>query len=71
MADTSAAPNNKPVKFGAKAGREMAGTRMNAEDQPVDGKPPKPAKAARKKAKSAIKRGMISPKAAARHLKDY
>lgn len=68
MANTISAPNNKPVTFGAKPGREMAGTRKNAEDQAVDGKPPK---AVRKNAKRAIKRGMISPKAAAKHLKDY
>jgi hypothetical protein len=69
MADTTTAPNNKGVKFGSKPGREMAGTSAkNAEGQPANGKPPK---AIRKTAKRAIKRGMISPKAAAKHLKDY
>lgn len=58
MSETTAAPNNKPVAFGAKPDREMSGA----------GKPPK---SIRKKANRAIKRGMISPKAAAKHLKDY
>jgi hypothetical protein len=66
MAETPIAPNNKPVTFGAKPGREMADTRVNAEDRPVDGKPKKPK--IRKAAKGAIKRGMISEKAAKRHF---
>ena len=64
MAETTSAPNNKPVTFkGDRTDREPAGVANTA--------PMKPAKGMRKKAKSAIKRGMISPKAAAKHLKDY
>lgn len=69
MAETPVAPNNKPVAFGVKPGREMADNRVNAEDQPASGKPKKPK--IRKSAKRAIKRGMISEKAARRHLGDY
>ena len=54
MADTSVAPNNKSVQFGTKVGREPAGV--------------KPAKGLRKKASKAFKRGLISEKAAKRHL---
>ena len=78
MANTTTAPTNKPVSFGRKAEREMSTTekRKNAEAQPVDGaigaKPPKKvAPNFRSKAKRAIKRGMISAKAAKKHLGDY
>jgi hypothetical protein len=62
MAETTAAPNNKPVNFGGK-------TEGEAVAKPVI--KPKMAKATRKKASRAIKRGMISEKAAKRHLGDY
>jgi hypothetical protein len=58
MAETTAAPNNKPVNFGRKTEGEAVAK-------------PKMAKATRKKASRAIKRGMISEKAAKRHLGDY
>jgi hypothetical protein len=60
MAETSVAANNKPVSFGVKPMHEIAGV-----------KKAKPMKAVRKTAKGAMKRGLISEKAAARHLKDY
>lgn len=63
MAETTSAPNNKPVAFGAKAASEPSGV----------AKPRAPSGAAksaviRKKAKGAINRGMISEKAAKRYL---
>lgn len=61
MADTTPAANNKPVAFGAKPEREPAGVTNAA---PMK----KPSKKFRKMAKGAIKRGMISEKAAKRHL---
>lgn len=57
MADTTTAPNNKPVDFGDKVTREVSGAAKKS--------------VVRKGAKRAIKRGMISEKAAKRHLKDY
>lgn len=65
MAETPVAPNNKPVNYGAKAASEPAGAKNTA--------PMKKSKGLqRKRAKSAIKRGMISEKAAKRHLgEDY
>ena len=77
MAITTTAPTNKPVSFGRKAEREMSTEkRKNAEAEVVDGaigaKPPKKvAPNFRSKAKRAIKRGMISAKAAKKHLGDY
>jgi hypothetical protein len=70
MADTAPAANNKPVAFGAKGAREMTGNRVNAEDRPVDGKRPAADKKPklRKAGKRAMKRGMISEKAAKRHF---
>lgn len=56
MADTTAAPNNKAIAFKAKPQRELAGAAKKA--------------TVRKKAKKAISRGMISEKAAAKHLAD-
>lgn len=65
MADSTTAPNNKPVSFGVKKpAREPAGITNAA---PIK----KPSKALRKNANRAIKRGMISPKAAKKHLGDY
>lgn len=64
MVETPVAPNNKPVAFKAKPQREPAGVTNTA---PIK----LPTKAKRKRAKSAIKRGMISEKAAKRHLGDY
>ncbi len=61
MADTTTATNNKPVSFGVKTEREPAGV-----DNTAPMKMPK--KAVRKNAKSAMKRGLISEKAAKRHL---
>jgi hypothetical protein len=63
MAETTAAPNNKPVNFGGKTEGEAV-----AKPKVIK---PKMAKATRKKASRAIKRGMISEKAAKRHLGDY
>jgi hypothetical protein len=63
MADSTAAPNNKAVAFRGKPEREPAGVSNAA--------PMKPPKSKRKQAKRAIKRGMISEKAAKRHLGDY
>lgn len=65
MADTATSSTNKAVSFGK---------RLNAEGQPVDGvaKPGRRIKPlARKTAKRAMKRGMISEQAAKRHLGDY
>lgn len=56
MADTAAAPNNKPVAFKAKPMREVSGAAKKS--------------VVRKKAKKAISRGMISERAAAKHLAD-
>lgn len=56
MADTTAAPNNKPVAFKAKPMREVSGAAKKS--------------VVRKKAKKAISRGMISERAAAKHLAD-
>jgi len=63
MADTTAAPNNKALAYKGKPEREPAGVQNTA--------PMKPPKAKRKTAKRAIKRGMISEKAAKRHLGNY
>lgn len=57
MSDTVAAPNNKSVAFKGAVTREPSGAAKTS--------------VVRKKAKSAIKRGMISEKAAKRHLKNY
>jgi hypothetical protein len=75
MADTATASTNKAVSFRKSVEREMSDNRLNAEGQPVDGAAkPKPAGKrikphVRKTAKRAIKRGMISEKAAKRYLK--
>ncbi len=61
MAETASAPNNKSVSFGTKPQREPAGV-----DNAAPMKMPK--KTMRKTAKRAIKRGLISEKAAKRHL---
>jgi hypothetical protein len=63
MAETTAAPNNKPVAFGKKPQREPAGV-VNA--APMKKLSPR----GRKTAKGAIKRGLISEKAAKRLLGD-
>jgi hypothetical protein len=64
MAETAPAPNNKAVSFGAKKpAHEPAGVDNAA--------PIKPPKAKRKQAKRAVARGMISEKAAKRHLGNY
>lgn len=54
MADTTTAPNNKPVAFKGKPERELAGAAKKS--------------VTRRVAKGAMKRGMISEKAAKRHL---
>lgn len=66
MAETPIAPNNKAVTFRGKPEREPAGVTDSA---PM--KPKKPSKQLRKSAKGAMKRGMISQKAAKRHLDGY
>jgi hypothetical protein len=63
MAETTTAPNNKPVAFGQKVTREPSGiAKVRA--------PSGAAKSAviRKKAKGAINKGMISEKAAKKYL---
>jgi hypothetical protein len=55
MSETTTAPNNKSVTFKAKPMREPSGAAKNA--------------MTRKKAKSAIRKGLVSEKAATRHLK--
>jgi hypothetical protein len=55
MSATTTAPNNKSVTFKAKPMREPSGAAKNA--------------MTRKKAKSAIRKGLVSEKAATRHLK--
>lgn len=65
MSETIAAPNNKALAFKGKIEHEPAGV-TNAAPMKK-----KPSKALRKKASHAVKRGMISPKAAAKHLGDY
>lgn len=58
MAETTPAPNNKSVSFGVKKpSNELAGAAKKS--------------VGRKRAKTAAKRGMISEKAAKRHLADY
>jgi len=57
MAETKIAPNNKAVKFGVKPMHEPAGAAKKSKT--------------RKTAKRAINRGMISEKAAKRHLAEY
>ncbi|MDI1265605.1 MAG: hypothetical protein PS018_20350 [bacterium] len=61
MAESTIAPNNKPVTFGAKPAAEPSGALRQ---------PSGAAKSAsiRKKAKGAINRGMISEKAAKKFL---
>lgn len=54
MTGTTAAPNNKAIAFGNRPARELAGAAKKA--------------TVRKKAKKAISRGMISERAAAKHL---
>lgn len=63
MAETTLAPNNKAVDFGAKVDAEPAGV-------PKAREPSGAAKSAsiRKKAKGAINKGMISEKAAKKFL---
>lgn len=56
MTNTTAAPNNKAVAFKAKPMREPSGAAKKS--------------VVRKKAKKAISRGMISERAAAKHLAD-
>lgn len=57
MAVTTPAPNNKPVAFGVKPANELAGAAKKS--------------VGKKRAKHAVKRGMISEKAAKRHLDGY
>lgn len=57
MSETTSAPNNKAVAFKGAVTREPSGAAKKS--------------MVRKKARSAIKRGMISEKAAKRHLKNY
>lgn len=65
MAETTSSYNNKGITFSGKTEREPAGI-TNAAPMKK-----KPSKQFRKTAKGAIKRGMISEKAAKRHLGDY
>ncbi len=74
MADTSPAANNRPVAYRGKPEREMSAVstpKSPAIHAAEEVRPPavkKLSKAVRKNANRAIKRGMISPKAAKRHL---
>lgn len=63
MAETPVAPNNKAISFGAKPAREPAGLKNAATRKPGS-------KKIRKSVKQAMKRGMISEKAANKHLGD-
>lgn len=54
MAETTVSPNNKPVAFRGKPERELSGAAKKS--------------STRKIAKRAMKRGMISEKAAKKHL---
>lgn len=65
MAETTPAPNNKPIAFGNETTREVAGVKNAAPMKK------KPSKHARKTAKGAVRRGMISEKAAKKHLGNY
>jgi hypothetical protein len=84
MANTSASANNKSVTFGTKMEREMAWNNQGIVNSDSGGKNPPgvintapmkkrgpKTKASRKIVKSAIKRGMISEKAAKKHLGGY
>jgi hypothetical protein len=83
MAETPVAPTNKSVTFRKKMEREMAWNNEGISNaDKASGNPAgvkntapmkksKPSKHARKTAKGAIKKGMISEKAAKRHLGDY
>lgn len=57
MADTAIAANNKSVAYGTKLVREPSGAAKKW--------------VMRKNAKRSINRGLVSEKAAARHLKDF
>lgn len=57
MAATTTAPNNKSVAYKGKPMREPSGAAKKS--------------VTKKRAKSAINRGLISEKAAKRHLGDY
>lgn len=59
MSETSASPNNKSIAFGRKGEREMTKQKKRFSPQ------------LRQTAKHAIKRGMISAKAAKKHLGAY
>jgi hypothetical protein len=67
MAETPVAPNNKAVAFSGKKEREPAGL-TNTAPMKMASTPKKLSPRGRKKVKSAIKRGMISEKAAKRHF---
>lgn len=62
MAQTPVAPNNKAISFGTKPEREIAGHKISGAAKKSS---------IRKTAKRAMKRGMISPKAAAKHLGEF
>jgi hypothetical protein len=66
MADSKTSWNNKGITYSGKAEREPAGV-TNAAPMRIK----KPSRTGRKSAKNAIKRGMISEKAAKKHLGDY
>lgn len=73
MAETTTAPNNKPVAFGKKAVAEPAGEEVTADAAVAPKLPRAPSGAAksasiRKKAKGPINKGMISEKAAKKFL---
>jgi hypothetical protein len=76
MAETTPAANNKSISFGSKMEREMGWnnkgiTRASSGEKPAGISNLKISKPSlRKRAKSAMKRGMISEKAAKKHLSE-
>lgn len=79
MAETSTAANNKSITYRGKTEREMSTNHKDGDGKPNEdasfmakGKgAKKPGKSMRKKAKRAMGRGMISEKAAKKHLSEY
>lgn len=65
MASTSTSPNNVAVKFRGRKEREMKKPVVAA---PKQVKPAKPSTAMRKRARGAMKRGLISESAMKKHM---
>lgn len=71
MAETTSSYNNKGITYSGKTEGEPAGINDAAPMKPRAPSGAAKKSVVRKGAKRAIKRGMISEKAAKRHLKDY